>query len=94
MKLESLQLGKFKDNVLKKEQMFMLNGGGIATGGGNITGTQNGRAANYNYGYDAYRNGTLTFHNRTDIKYLAVQVFPDETLPTATADDDFSPLHP
>ncbi|PKV48682.1 natural product precursor [Aquimarina sp. MAR_2010_214] len=78
MKLESLKLEKFKENELKKEQMFFLNGGGSATGGGRVEGTHGGRAAIYSYGYDAIRlNGAggtyLTFHNRSNINYLAQQ---------------------
>lgn len=88
MELESLQLGKFKDNTLKREQMFSLNGGGIATGPGNITGPHgaSGANANYNYGYDSYRNGTLTFHDRSNVTYQEIV-----ELPTLTLDDeDFS----
>ena len=67
MKLESLKLDKFKDVTLKREQLFTLNGGGVATGPGTITGPHgpSGANATYNYGYDSSRNGTLTFHNRT-----------------------------
>jgi hypothetical protein len=68
MKLESLQLDKFHDKALKREQMFKLNGGGIETPAGNtcekdpVTGVWE----NFNYGYDAIRSdGTRTFHNRT-----------------------------
>lgn len=90
MKLESLKLEKFKDSSLKKEQMFMLNGGGIPSGGGNINASHNGRPANFNYGYDSYRNGILTFHDRTNVVFL--QVFPDETLPTLTlTEEDLKP---
>jgi hypothetical protein len=71
MKLESLKLDKFKDDALKREQMFMLNGGGIATGPGNITAPHMGRLANFNYGYDSHRSdGYLTFHNRTNVRYV------------------------
>lgn len=82
MKLESLKLNKFKDIALKREQLFTLNGGGIATGGGNITGPHgaSGQNANYNYGYDSSRNGVLTFHDRSNVVFQ--QVFPDEELPT------------
>lgn len=86
MKLESLKLGKFKNNVLKKEQLFMLNGGGVKSGGGNITGPHAGRQANYNYGYDVDRNGTLTFHDRTNVTFVRVYIDgnPDDIFLTAT----------
>lgn len=87
MKLESLKLDKFKDNTLKREQLFMLNGGGIRSDGGNITSEHMGRKANYDYGYDSYRNGTLTFHNRSNVEYQDMQVFPDNDLPFLTAED-------
>lgn len=71
MELESLELEKFKENTIKKEQMFLLNGGGTATPAGvNYNGTHGGRPAAYNYGYDVDRgNGWLTFHNRSNIVY-------------------------
>ena len=70
MKLESLKLEKFKDSTLKREQMFMLNGGGIATGGGNICAPHgsSGEMMNFDYGYDANRDGILTFHNRSNVE--------------------------
>lgn len=73
MKLESLKLGKFKDNTLKREQMFVLNGGGIPSTGGNICADVadiygNVKKMNFNYGFDSNRNGIITFHNRTDYK--------------------------
>lgn len=70
MKLESLKLEKFKDSALKKEQMFMLNGGGIVTSGGTIRGPHGpgGKLATYDYGYDSSRNGTLTFHDRSNVR--------------------------
>ncbi len=75
MKLESLKKDKFKDNTLKKEQMFQLNGGGVATPAGNIC-SQHGPdqiLMNFDYGYDVMRSnpdGTtyLTFHSRTNVK--------------------------
>lgn len=72
MKLESLKLGKFKDNTLKREQMITLNGGGTVSSGGNTKGPHGpgGQNAIYDYGYDSYRNGTLTFHNRTNVRYF------------------------
>ncbi|WP_293872334.1 hypothetical protein [Flavobacterium sp.] len=75
MKLESLQLDKFQDKALKREQMFMLNGGGIPTGPGNIC-LQNSSGVweNFDYGYDSDRGGgVLTFHNRTLTKTLCLQ---------------------
>jgi hypothetical protein len=75
MKLERLKLEKFKDNVLKREQLFMLNGGGIATAGGNICAPHGpaGIVQNFDYGYDvsrtdAYGGTFLTFHNRTNLQ--------------------------
>lgn len=72
MELESLKLDKFKKNALKKEQMFTLNGGGSVTVGGNVNGPHgpSGQMANYDYGYDSYRDGTLTFHNRSNVRIL------------------------
>ncbi len=73
MKLESLKETKFKDVVLKREQMFTLNGGGTVTAGGHGCGT--GTSASnptavleYDYGYDVDRgNGMITYHNRTNV---------------------------
>ncbi len=75
MKLESIKLDKFKDNVLKKEQMFMLNGNGIATPGGNICAPHGpeGRVMNFDYGYDAIRDGSLTFHSRKHVMDICLQ---------------------
>lgn len=57
MKLESLQLEKFKADALKKEQMFALNGAGTRTPGG--------EREDYSYGYDSDRgNGVITYHDR------------------------------
>ena len=57
MKLESLKLDKFKNEALKKEQMFALNGSGTVTPGGH--------REDYTYGYDSDRgNGWITYHNR------------------------------
>ncbi len=75
MKLESLELDKFKENSLKKEQLFMLNGGGTETGGGtNYNGTHGGQPAAYDYSYDSIRersDGSLwiTFHGRSNITF-------------------------
>lgn len=75
MKLESLKENKFKDSVLKKEQMFTLNGGGTATPGGRGCGVdQFGRTYFADYGYDAIRkdaNGRefITFHNKTNVNW-------------------------
>lgn len=80
MKLESIKLNKFKDAAVKKEQTFMLNGGGTATASGtNYNGTHRGpggqmQGASYDYGYDVnrgIRNGQTwyTYHNRSNITY-------------------------
>ncbi|WP_166961531.1 hypothetical protein [Yeosuana marina] len=70
MKLESLKLNKFKGDSLKKEQMFMLNGGRVASEGGRTEGTMNGRACIYDYGFDSTGpNGQVTYHNRSNIVY-------------------------
>lgn len=68
MKLESLQLDKFKDSALKKEQMFKLNGGDTATPGGHACRIdEQGRTWEFDYGFDAIRDGGLiTLHNRTN----------------------------
>ncbi|MRX41947.1 hypothetical protein GJU43_21935 [Flavobacterium sp. LC2016-23] len=75
MKLERLDLEKFKDCTLKKEQLFALSGGGTKTGPDNICGEHGpeGKIMNFDYGYDVYRNGTLTFHNRSNVKDLCLQ---------------------
>lgn len=77
MKLESLKEAKFKDAVLKKEQMFTLNGGGTVTAGGHGCGTgtlasNNEAVLDYDYGYDVDRgNGVRTYHNRTNVKEIS-----------------------
>lgn len=63
MKLESLNLEKFKKNALKKEQLFMLNGGGTVTGEG--SNPPEDKRGPYYYGYDSIRSdGRTTYHNR------------------------------
>jgi hypothetical protein len=66
MKLESLQLEKFKDDSIKKEQMFMLNGGGTRTAGGtNLCHFSGGNSYIVDYAYDVTRDGIeggLSFH--------------------------------
>ena len=66
MNLEKLTDRKFKENVLKKEQLFLLNGGGTRTGGGtNLHHTSMGNDYIVDYSYDVSgRNvpGGLTFH--------------------------------
>jgi len=71
MKLESLILNKFKDSSLKKEQMFLLNGGGTETPGGcNMNAPHGGRDAIFDYAYDSERgNGITTFHGRSAVRY-------------------------
>lgn len=68
MKLESLKENKFKEAVLKREQMFTLSGGDTVTAGGTACRTDEfGRTFTFSYGYDAIRdNGTTTLHNRTN----------------------------
>lgn len=75
MKLERLDLEKFKDCTLKKEQLFTLSGGGIATGPGNICDAHGaeGKIMKFHYGYDANRNGKMTFHNRSNVMDLCEQ---------------------
>ncbi|OXG01560.1 hypothetical protein BC749_10493 [Flavobacterium araucananum] len=70
MKLESLKLEKFKDCTLKKEQMFMLNGGGIKSDPDNICAEHgaSGELKNFDYGYDSNRNGVMTFHDRSNVQ--------------------------
>ncbi|MDL2144871.1 hypothetical protein QQY79_20270 [Flavobacterium tructae] len=70
MKLESLKLDKFKDRALKREQLFVLNGGGIYSGAGNICAPhgQSQKVMNFNYGYDSNRNGVITFHDRSEVR--------------------------
>lgn len=62
MKLESLELDKFQGDVLKKEQLFELNGAGTDTPGGSRP-AEGGRRA-YTYGYDSDRGDHVTYHNR------------------------------
>ncbi len=77
MKLESLKLEKFKDSILKREQMFMLNGGGIGSSGGTVTGPHgpSGERMTYDYGYDSHRDGILTYHNRSNVRPPIPTVF-------------------
>jgi natural product precursor len=73
MKLESLQLEKFSNNSLQKEQMFSLKGGLVAVGtktpAGHACGDTNGHCSNFDYGYDVNRGGFTTFHDRTNVTY-------------------------
>lgn len=73
MKLESLQLEKFNNNSLQKEQMFSLKGGlamaGTRTGGGSTCGMTNGQCSNFDYGYDSIRDGGTTYHDRSNVVY-------------------------
>ena len=74
MKLESLKLEKFKDNSLKREQMFTLNGGGTRTPGGHACGTNTVypfQTVEYDYGYDSIRNGVKTFHDRSNYQEIS-----------------------
>lgn len=86
MKLESLKLEKFQDSALKKEQMFMLNGGGTKTGANwcYTGGTHNGRAASFYYGYDSDRGGVTTYHDRSQIRYEEIEVI----MPGAIENDE------
>jgi natural product precursor len=76
MKLESLQLDKFQEKALKKEQMFKLNGGkNTVTAGGSGCGT--GTSASnpnvnlqYDFGYDVNRDGYITYHDRTNVQIV------------------------
>lgn len=80
MKLESLKLERFQKNVLKKEQMFKLNGGGTKTPGGsgcsdNVSASNPKVTYNFDYGYDAIRKNAdgstyVTFHNRTNVSII------------------------
>jgi len=71
MKLESLNLEKFKDCSLKKRQMFALNGGGERTDPGvNHCGEQGGEPCVFDYSYDSVRSdGRHTFHGRSNFRY-------------------------
>jgi hypothetical protein len=71
MKLESLKNEKFSQNVLKRNQMFMLNGGGTKTAGGTglVRYDNSGRCYTCDYGYDVDRgNGVITRHDLTNKK--------------------------
>lgn len=79
MKLESLKEEKFKNATLKKEQMFMLNGGGTATPGGSGCGSGVSAAFpnkiyRFDFGYDIDRgNGWITYHNRTNVSVISAE---------------------
>ena len=72
MKLERLTEEKFKENVLKKEQLMKLNGGGTKTEGGtNLFHTSQGQDYVVDYTYDVQRDGWpggLTFHGFYNIR--------------------------
>lgn len=74
MKLESLKLNKFKDNALKREQMFTLNGGDTRTDPGSACEVdQFGRTWEFDYAYDAIRDGGGTsLHGRTNRRLSSV----------------------
>ena len=77
MKLESLNSKKFKENLLERSQMVVLNGGladaGTVTPGGWGCGTGTvssdmDTSYSYNFGYDVNRgNGLITYHDRTNV---------------------------
>ena len=81
MKLESLKENKFKDSVLKREQLFTLNGGGTVTAAGSGCGA--GTSAShpdtiykYDFGYDSIRTNAdgstfVTYHNRTNVSIIS-----------------------
>ncbi|PIF30772.1 hypothetical protein CLU81_1221 [Flavobacterium sp. 9] len=89
MNLESLKLDKFKDCTLKREQLFELNGGGMYSTGSNICAPHGAsqRVMNFDYGYDSYRGGEVTFHDRSNIKDICDNGF-------ITADKMDTPLRP
>jgi len=66
MKLESLKMDKFKENALKKEQMFELNGLAERTSPGiNLCHYSGGHWYLVDYAYDTVRAdipGGLAFH--------------------------------
>jgi hypothetical protein len=68
MKLESLKEEKFKTNILKNNQLFMLNGGGTKTGEpGTFQRWENGNCYNITYSYDIDRgNNVITYHGFTN----------------------------
>lgn len=80
MKLESLKLEKFKENTLKKEQLFNLKGRGTVTPGGNgcgdnVSASNPTAVYNFDYGYDAIRTNAdgstfITYHNRTNLSII------------------------
>ncbi|MFD2892013.1 hypothetical protein ACFS5J_08325 [Flavobacterium chuncheonense] len=79
MKLESLKLEKFKENALKKEQLFVLGGQNTVTPAGSGCGI--GTSASnpdtiykYDYGYDVDRgDGFITYHNRTNVSIITAE---------------------
>ncbi len=66
MKLESLSMGKFKEQGLNKRQMHSLKGGGQVTDGGtNVEVLSGGMWFVVDYTYDSIRgNGFTTYHGR------------------------------
>lgn len=76
MKLESLKENKFKDAVLKREQMFTLSGGNTKTGPGSACGTNNVypyQTILYDYAYDVERDGGTTFHGRSNTRVISYE---------------------
>ncbi len=75
MKLESLQLEKFKNDVIKKEQLFKLNGGGTYTDPG-VAYAPHGPEDEmmcFDFGYDSKRERSdgswfYTYHNRSNFR--------------------------
>lgn len=77
MKLESLKNDKFKSNVLKREQMFRLNGGqtettpaGQACGSNTVYPFQ---TVIFDYSWDSIRNGSTYYHGRSNMKEMSQQ---------------------
>lgn len=73
MKLESLNLEKFKEKSLNNGQMHSLKGGGLVTGGGGPIEVQSGgKWWSVCYTYDSIRgNGFATYHGWYNIQPIA-----------------------
>lgn len=81
MKLESLKETKFKDSVLKRGQMFTLNGGSTPTAGGSACQVDEfGRTWTFDYAYDAIRDGLICLHGRTNRVRATVECVDDPSI--------------
>lgn len=75
MKLESLKSEKFKNDLLKREQMFTFNGGLTeTTPAGTACGTNNVypyQIVSYDFSWDSIRDGVTYFHGRSNMQNMS-----------------------